>query len=103
MLDFTVFFASKIYPLKESSVSGGGIEEKGAGKGISFPLLIVPLSLLNLTLKLPSVINMQHVQIIQPTCNENTETYQVEVSSFDLTPNSYDLFTRKYAASKGEN
>ena len=45
MLDFTVFFASKIYPLKESSVSEGGIEEKGAGKGISFPLLIVPLSL----------------------------------------------------------
>ena len=32
--------------------------EKGAGKGISFPLLIVPLSLLNLTLKLPPVINM---------------------------------------------
>ena len=38
-----------------------------------------------------------------PTSNENTQTYQVKVSSLDLTPNSRDLFTRKCLAARGEN
>ena len=41
--------------------------------------------------------------MIQPTCDENTQTYQVEVSSLDLTPDSCDLFTRKCVAAGGEN
>ena len=32
MLDFTVFFASKIYPLKESSDSGGGRDLRKRGR-----------------------------------------------------------------------
>ena len=36
-------------------------------------------------------------------CIENTQTYQVEVSSLDLTPNSSDSFTRKCLAARGEN
>ena len=33
----------------------------------------------------------------------NIQTYQVEVSSLNLTPNSIDLFTRKCVAARGEN
>ena len=36
--------------------------------------------------------------IFQQTGNENTQTYQVEVNSLNLTPNSIDLFTRKCVA-----
>ena len=40
---------------------------------------------------------------LKPTCNANIQTYQVKVSSLDLTPNTRDLFTRKCAAARGEN
>ena len=41
--------------------------------------------------------------MIQPTCNENTQTYQVEVGSLDLTQNSPNLFTMKFVAARWEN
>ena len=40
---------------------------------------------------------------LKPTCNANTQTYQVKVSSLDLTPNTRNLFTRKCVAARGEN
>ena len=39
---------------------------------------------------------------MQPTRYENNQTYQVEVSSLDLTPNSCNLFTRKCVVARGE-
>ena len=47
--------------------------------------------------------SLWHPHIIQHTCNENTQTYQLEVSSLDLTPNSPNLFTWKCVAARGEN
>ena len=40
---------------------------------------------------------------LKATCNVNIQTYQVKVSSLDLTPNTRDLFTMKCVAARGEN
>ena len=40
---------------------------------------------------------------LKATCNANIQTYQLKVSSLDLTPNTRDLFTMKCVAARGEN
>ena len=41
--------------------------------------------------------------ITQPTCNEDIQTYQVEIGGPDVIPNSCDLFTWEYVAARWEN